>query len=213
MKRNTHAGPKPLYITTPAGVAQWPRLNEPDTRFDELGVYRTSLIVEGDEGQELADQLQAYFESAMTELQSGKKKLREAPLPWEAEIDEDTGEETGRWVFKCKQKAARLNPTTGEKEPLFVQLVGADAKPTDAQVGAGSIIKCRVMVTAWHVPALGVGLSLKLLAVQVLEAKSYSGDAKSFGFRDETANYPSAPASAAQAAEEEEEEGDEDFAF
>ena len=210
MNRNTHKGPKPIFVTTPAGTAKYPRLNEPDTRFDEKGVYRVSLILEGEDAQQLADTLQNYYETVVSEFTTGKKKLREAPLPWESEVDEESGEETGRWIFKCKQKAIKVNPTTGNEEALFVQLVGPDAKPTDVQVGGGSVIKCHVMVTGWHVPALGVGISLRLLAVQVLEAKSYSGDAKSFGFRDETATYGTQDTVAQPAAEEESEE---DFAF
>ncbi len=210
MNRNAHKGPKPIFVTTPAGIAKYPRLNEPDTRFDEKGVYRVSLILDGDDGQELSDTLQKYFDSVMAEFSTGKKKLREAPLPWEQEVDEESGEETGRWIFKCKQKAVKVNPTTGAEENLFVQLVGPDAKPTDVQVGGGSTIKCHVMVTGWHVPALGVGISLRLLAVQVLEAKSYSGDAKSFGFRDETASYGTQEEVAQP---QQEEESEEDFAF
>lgn len=206
--RNTH-DIKPLFVTTPAGTAQYPRLNSPDTRFDEDGVYKVNLLLEGDEGKELLEKLTAFRKEAVQRLHTGKTKPRLAMEPWEEEVDEDTGEATGRIIFKCKQKAV-YKDASGQTAERKVQLIGADAQPTDEQVGGGSIIKCALMVTAWNVPALGIGVSLKLRAVQVLKANSYSGDASSFGFRDESGVRPDTPS---QVASEDAAESDEDFDF
>jgi hypothetical protein len=206
--RNTHDNIKPLFVTTPTGTAQYPRLNSPDTRFDEDGIYKVNLVLEGDDAKELLDKLNAFRKNAVQRLHQGKSKPRLAVEPWDEEVDEDTGEPTGRVIFKCKQKA--VYKKDGQTVERRVQLIGADAQPTDEQIGGGSLIKCALMVTAWNVPALGIGVSLKLRAVQVLKANSYSGDASSFGFRDESGVRPDAPS---QVAAEDADESDEDFDF
>lgn len=206
--RNTH-DIKPLFVTTPQGVAQYPRLNSPDTRFDENGVYKVNLVLDGDDATEMLKQVTDFRDAAVKRLHQGKSRPRLAMEPWVEEVDEDTGEPTGRVILKCKQNAV-YKDQSGKIVERRVQLIGPDLQPTDEQVGGGSIIKCALMVTAWNVPSLGIGVSLKLRAVQVIKANAYSGDASSFGFRKEEA----APVAATQSDEAgQASEADDDFDF
>ena len=46
-------------INTPAGVAVYPRLNEPDYKFDPAGQFSVTVRVGAEEGQKLKDKLDA----------------------------------------------------------------------------------------------------------------------------------------------------------
>ena len=50
--------------TTSVGVARYPHLSEPDTKFDEDGVYTTQLILDSSDAEELEN----LIESAKNEL-------------------------------------------------------------------------------------------------------------------------------------------------
>ncbi len=44
-------------MNTPVGVAVYPRLNEPDYKFDPAGVFSVTVRVPSKEGQELKNKL------------------------------------------------------------------------------------------------------------------------------------------------------------
>ena len=48
-------------ITTPAGVARYPHLNRPDTKFDEIGVYKVNLELTAEEAEPFISQVEALL--------------------------------------------------------------------------------------------------------------------------------------------------------
>jgi hypothetical protein len=178
-----------IQITTKEGVAQYPSLNAPNTRFDDDGVYKVNLILEQEDGDELSKQLTEYRDRAASQVKKGKKPLSMANLPFEPETDKDTDEPTGRWIFKFK-----MNATYKDKQGKIVEvrpnLFGPDLKPTKANIGGGSRLCVAAKVFPWLVPSLGLGISLRLQAVQVIEAMAYGGDASSYEFRAREVETP-----------------------
>lgn len=167
-------------LTTPIGTAMYPRLNEPDTKFDDAGVYKVNLLLGSEEGEVLAKTLTAYRDRAVDQVQ-GKKKINLAILPYSEEEDEE-GNDTGNFIFKFKLKAA-YEDRAGKIVECRPDLFGPDLKPTEVHVGGGSRIAVAFRMYPWFVPALGLGISLRLKAVQVVEAKSMGGSAESYQFR------------------------------
>lgn len=152
---------------TPVGTAQWPWLSNPDTKWHELGEYKVSLILTEADAEKLERMITEMVDKKAEEEQAGKKKPKLAPLPFAPEEDDD-GNETGRVIFKCKNKN-RINSKTGEvwdRKPLIVDSKG---HACNAEIGGGSQLRLKLELYPWHNAALGTGVSLQIKAVQVVE--------------------------------------------
>ena len=156
---------------TPRGTAVFPHLNTPDTKFDENGVYSPKLALSDEAAAELSDELTAAHAAAYERhcKEQKKPKLKKFDLPMEDELSQD-GEPTGNTLFKFKSKAR-----TAKGVARKIVLVDAKKKPLTEHIGGGSQIKINYRITDWYVPALGVGLSLQINGVQVLDLKENSG--------------------------------------
>ena len=179
---------------TPAGVALYPRLNEPDTKFKPEGQYSVKLRLEADDAQELInliDQLSdEAYEAALAEAKNEreKKKIKKADAAYTAEEDED-GNETGCFLFNFKMTASGVSKKTGNEWTRVCPVFDAKRKPIDlkaVKIGGGSIVKVAYEASPFYTAALGAGVSLRLEAVQVLELHEWGNkDASAFGFGDE----------------------------
>jgi hypothetical protein len=166
-------------VTTPAGIAVYPKIEKPDTKFDVNGVYSIDLDLSGADAEELAAKLQKIADSAYAEecKSKGKKHLKRADMPWKQTEDGKT-----RFKFKLKAKAG-----TGEKQwdqkPALFDAKGNPVK--DLNVGSGSTVKVAFDVAPYFTAMVGHGISLRLRAVQVLELRQYiAGDNfDAFGFK------------------------------
>lgn len=178
---------KPLI--TPAGIAVYPHLNAPDTKFNPDGDYRTGLRLAKADAQALLDKLTEIAEAGYQEAckEQKKPKLKRADLPIKDETDED-GNETGFVVINFKAKA-KLKDRSGKVFDKKIGLFDAKGKAVDPAKNAiwgGSKIKVAFDAVPFYVPALGAGLSLRLKGVQILELVSGgAGSAESLGFQKE----------------------------
>lgn len=173
---------------TPAGIAVWPRLNSPDTKFDEDGVYKVDLVLGAEESEELRESLtqiaKENYQAELKKTTDGKKKAAlkkfELQLPFTEEVDED-GEETGNFVFKFKTKA-KDKKGNAKKLPL----VDAKKKPLGEFVGSGSTIKVAFFPKGYIMTGTKkYGTTLYLNAVQVLDlVASGAGGANAFDEED-----------------------------
>jgi hypothetical protein len=173
-------------ITTPKGVARWPKVNKPDTKFDENGVYSVDLILDGKDAETLIKQITEVRDAGYKEIcaKEKKAKLKLAPMPFKAE-EADDGTETGRTIFKFKLKA-KGKSRDGSMYERKVALFDSKGAPSKAEIWGGSTIKVAFEPRAWFVAVHGVGVALQLKAVQVIELVSKgSGDSQSFGFGKE----------------------------
>lgn len=166
-------------ITTPAGIAVYPKIEKPDTKFDANGVYSIDLDLSGAEAQELIGKLtKVADESYAAECKAkGKKALKRSDMPWKETEDGKT-----RFKFKLKAKGG-----TGEKQwdqkPAIFDAKGNPVK--DLNVGSGSTVKVAFDVVPYFTAMVGQGISLRLRAVQVIELRQYiAGDNfDAFGFK------------------------------
>jgi hypothetical protein len=174
-------------ITSPKGVAVYPKLNRADTKFNEDGVYSTKLLVSKDEAKAFVTQvkqvLKDYYEETCKTQKKAKLKL--ADSPWKETEDGENLEINFKLPAKVKTKS-------GEAIELRPALFDCKGHPTSELIGGGSVIKIGCEASPWFVPALGVGITLRLRAVQVLELKSPSSGGNSFeafGFSSEEEGY------------------------
>ena len=169
-------------LTTPVGTAQYPRLNTPDTTFNENGEYRCNLIVSEQDALAFKKQLQPLYDEAYQKecVIKGKNDLKKADAFPVLQKD-------GEWIIKAKQKA-KVVTRDGKPIELNVGLFDSQGKPHPADdiIGGGSKLKLAVKPHFWFVQAVGgFGVTLQLVAAQIIELNEYQqgeSSAQSFGF-------------------------------
>ena len=172
------------------GTASFPRLNEPDTKFDADGNFNTKLILPAEIGEPLSarfDKMRAAEVAEQEEANAGRApRVNDHPL--NPEFDED-GNETGNWVLSCKMKASGKAKKTGKPWSRKLPIFDAQGKATNVRVGGGSEIICAIEPISYAVPGkekgkpiVTCGVSLRLEAVQVLKLAGSARDAGGFGF-------------------------------
>jgi len=177
-------------VTSPTGLAKYPKLNEPDFKFKpQEGLFSVQLIYTPEEAKPFISQLEAIYKKAYQAAcqEAGKKTIKRAPhIPWGQELDKDDNE-TGNIFVKFNMKHKHFNKQGDlafEQRPALFDAAGS---PSQDLVGGGSRIKVNAEVNPWNVPALGFGVSLRMKAAQIIELRSPSGpmNAESYGFSSE----------------------------
>lgn len=169
-------------LVTPLGKAVFPKINAPDFRFDELGIYSCKLHVPQEDFEEFSKKVEELADTAyQAELaKQGKQKLKKMQsLP--IRITEE-----GDYEIYSKQPAKK-NTSKGVLE-FSVAMYDSEGNklPSDTNIGSGSKLRLSVEFAPWYVPSIGFGYTLRLRAAQVIELVEYSGagggNAESMGF-------------------------------
>lgn len=175
---------KPVTVTTPKGIAQYPWLNEPDTKFNPDGDYKTNLILEDTpEVRDMIAKLEQIREDFIAEWQSDPrnkgKKFMEADL-----FDEN---DDGTLTIKMKAKA-RITTREGQTVDTKIPLFDAKNKPIFDKIGGGSTIRVNFQPIPYYMASTKMmGISYRIKAVQVIDLKMWDGDgdASKYGFTEE----------------------------
>lgn len=174
---------KPRY-TTPTGIAQYPWLNKPDTKFNPDGEFKVNLEVDSESAQALVTFLDEQFAQAVAQAKKENpgKKIKEGSPGYEV------NEETGKVTFKFKTKA-KVTTKSGDSFDQKVALFDAKGKPLSPapNIGGGSKIKVAFEVMPYYTSMVGAGLSLRVKAAQIIELVEFTGggNAESYGFGEE----------------------------
>lgn len=162
-------------LSTPEGIAVYPRLKTPDTKFDDLGIYKADVAVPMAAAEELMAELTADFKK-----HTGKAPKKSENTMWIFETD-DQGEETGNVIFKIRVKN-RIN-SKGDLWDRRPKLFDAALKPIDVNPWGGSKMVVSFDVYEWNAGGKK-GISLQPVGVQIIDLKTGSGpDASSMGFQ------------------------------
>ena len=180
-------------ITTPVGIAHYPYISKPDTQAVEKGyatqpMYKVNLSIPSEEAQPIIEQINAVLLAGIKDekTKNPKKKIKQAPLPYSNEVDDDESE-TGNVIIKFKSKF---------KPSVF----DAKNKPmVDHNIYGGSEIRVGGMISFYNSPSVGCGVTLRLGGVQVIQYVEGTSGADSFGF-EETEGFTDVGATAATAA-------------
>ena len=163
-----------LNFVTPLGVAVYPRLNKPDTKFDAEGVYKVNLRLDP------TDEAVSKLLEKLTDFGKANNGIKN--LPWVDEADDD-GKPTGYILLKLKVKAfwpAKDGQPAQSRKPAIVD---GGKNPITETVGGGSVI--RVSGEARPYEGFGGGVSLAPLAVQVKELVVYKRGVDDFDVIDD----------------------------
>lgn len=201
--------------TTPKGIAVWPKLDEPDTKFEAEGVYTTKLKLSAEAAQPYIDLIDKLAADHLAKCQAEesnpakKKKLKLTDdMPYKADLDKE-GNETGDMILSFKMKASGVSKKTGKpwtRKPAVFDAKGKALSPVP-NIGGGSVIKVSCIYEPWNNPKGEVGVSARLEAVQLIELRTF-GDrsAADHGF-DEEEGYEADTAAAAGFTDETSDQG------
>jgi len=185
-------------LLTPAGIAIWPKLNEPDTKFNSAGEFHTKIAYDGDdEGvkafvAKLEKIRDDFFDETVKRLidekKAGKAKNLKKLEVAKPELDDETGDETGRLLLnaKLKHKVETKSGKSWTQKPDFfnAQKVALKNPP---RIGSGSKLRLFVEANPYLRETDGViGVSLRLKAVQIITLVSGGArTADQYGFEEE----------------------------
>ena len=95
-------------FTTEKGVAFYPYISAPDTKFDEQGHYKVNLCLPKEDAKPVIELINSEILNGIKALKEQKpnKNIKQAPVPYHDEVDTETGEPTGNVIIKFKSKAA-----------------------------------------------------------------------------------------------------------
>ena len=156
-------------LTTPKGTAVYPRIDTPDTKFNEDGVYSCKLHVDEASFNAFTKQVTDTVEREYdVECKVKGKKLKKAATS-PIRITPD-----GDFEIYAKQVAQRQT----KKGLLTFTIPVFDSKgaklPTSPAIGSGSTLKLSVEVYTWYTDLQGFGYTLRLKAVQLLDLIEYN---------------------------------------
>lgn len=162
-------------ITSPIGVAVYPRLTKPDTKFVEEGIYKADIRVPSKEAEPFMKMLTEAYKA-----HTGKAPNKMDNPLWVVEQD-DEGNATGTVLFKMRVK----NRTTkrGDLWDRKPKLFDAQLNPLNGvEPWGGTEMRVSCEVYAWTAGAKK-GVSLQPQAVQIIKlVEGSGGDASGFGF-------------------------------
>jgi hypothetical protein len=181
---------KPIRITSPKGIAKFPHLSTPDTKFVAVGEYHVKLLLDGADAEALKAKLDEQTVLAVAEMKEQNPKfakVMKAHTPYKAETDRnDASIETGKTEFTFKMKA-KVEPKGKEAFTQKPRIFDAKGVPVlgKLNIGGGSEIKVSFDVVPFFSAKDKIaGVTLRLAAVQVITLRSFGGGTKGsdFGF-------------------------------
>ena len=182
---------KAIIHRSPAGIAQYPRLTRPDTKFKADGEYKVTLVLPGAEAQPLIDLINKEMGESLIQARRDNptkaKSIKAASdKPYKA-VTDDEGNETGDVKFNFKMAAKVTSKISGQSWEQKPDLFDAKGKVLiNPKIGGGSRVKVAFELYQFYTALVGAGVSLRLRAVQVLDLVEYnSRSASGYGFGEE----------------------------
>lgn len=185
-------------FVTPAGLAVFPHILTPDTKFNADGVYQTELslpmdaIVTTSKGESLGS-FQEWLDAATHEAyekavaeNAGKKDKKGKPVVV-VEADAPYRIDGDKLIPKFKLNATGKT-RTGEVFTQQPAVFDAKGKPAQLErLWSGSTIKVSFELVPYFMESTKqAGVSLRMKAVQVIELRtSGGGDGSAYGFGEE----------------------------
>ena len=77
-------------FTTEKGVAYYPYISAPDTKFDEQGHYKVNLCLPKEDAKPVIELINSEILNGIKALKEQKpnKNIKQAPVPYHDELDE-----------------------------------------------------------------------------------------------------------------------------
>lgn len=176
--------PNKIKTTTPKGIASWPRLNTPDTKFDPRGKYSAKLRLEAarPDVQAFVATLEKLRDDFMAETVAALRADKKAALALEikagdvirVERDQETGDETGYLIFSASMYASgeRKDGSKWVQKPSIFSAKGVKLENPPV-ISGGSELKLSVELEPFiNQTSKTVSVSVRLKGAQVIKLSS-----------------------------------------
>lgn len=156
-------------ITSPVGRTEWAKFFVADYKFNDAGEFGCKLHIDNTDAQQLVKKLDALQKQSLAAAaeETGKpaSKIRQN-IPYE--IDDETGDVTIK--VKLKENVNGRNGSFTQK-PKVVDSQG-QLITNEVPVWNGSRVRVSFTPVPYYTAMAGAGVSLRLYAVQIIEALS-----------------------------------------
>lgn len=130
---------------SPIGTALHAYVGKPDDKFNpDNPVFKLKLILAGEEAEVLKAKIDAKvdeaYEAHVNTLPVAQRKLWSKSYPYEDELDQETGEPTGRTIFKFKQNS-RIKRRDGTVTEVKILVVDSKKRKTNVPVFSGAEVR------------------------------------------------------------------------
>ncbi len=210
--------PKIERFTSPKGVAQWPRLNEPDYKYKPEGEFSVKLAYDPADAdvskmvKTLEKRRDELFQQWLSENPKKKKTAEVAPV-FADEVDED-GDETGRITMTFKMRHKVTSKKTKKTFTLTPDIFDAHKRlmKNPPKVGSGSTLRVSFEIGGFFVEsAKKFYLTMRMVAVQVIDLVEFGvRDAGSYGFDEEDGGFEADDNHTTAASKSDDDDGDGD---
>jgi hypothetical protein len=155
-------------MLSPIGKVLISRLDKPDTKFSDAGIYSITLEFSVDINSDFMSYLDFCMEqsAAAAKVDHKLKKVKEASVPYAL----DPNNETFKVIFKMK---------AGNTKP---EVFDTELNPIDPYIPAGSLVRVSYVPCQFYTTFIGAGISLRLQAVQVQQLESTHPVTAKYGF-------------------------------
>jgi len=183
-----------IRVTTPVCKFQYPKLIEPETKFNPEGAYKITGLIDAPDAEALATQLDELLvrhkESLKAQAPTQKFKLADLPYGFE-DID-------GKpyFVVKSKMKAKGIDRDgrAWSAAPALFDAKGGAIRDREGlkNMWSGTLGRISFDACPFYQSAIGAGITLRLRAVQIIDLVEGGGSAESFGFAEQSGWTPTA---------------------
>jgi len=194
---------KRIKVSSPVGIAVYPKVTTPDTKFNADGVYSCRLRVAADKAAPFMAKIDAAYDENLEATKASLKEAVEkaegadkgkakkalasfkpADKPYKMALDAE-GEETGEVEFNFKLTAKVKEKKTGkvkERRPVLVDSAGTVLDPDAVSLWGGSKVQVGGYMIPFNTALAGCGISLRLAQVRII--KLVSGGDEQFDYED-----------------------------
>lgn len=198
---------KGVKFITPRGIAIFPKLHKPDTKWKAEGQYSVKLRLDPAsidaalvaKIEALRDEKAEEVKAELTAKKQGAKvkSLKVLDVLFQPETDKDSGEETGFVLINAKMTASGVSKKDGKtwsRKPDIFDSKGKKLSKVPMIFG-GSELKAAVEARAYYTPKDNqVGVSFQLNGAQIIKlVTGGERNAADYGFAEED-GYEEAPA-------------------
>lgn len=177
---------KKIKLTTPAGVAVYPRLSRPDTKYHEYGVYKADVRIPIEEAKPLLNEIGKIYKQHVGEAHPKLPRSKDKEAVWYYELDDEGDVIKDHVIFKLRAKNVKTSSgDIWDRKPRQFD-ARKNLIKNGPTIGGGTIMKVSFEVDCYNTKS-SAGLRLVPLAVQILDLVEYDagGSAEDFGFEEE----------------------------
>lgn len=177
-------------FTTGIVTVLWASIAKPSTKFKEEGEYNIKVLLDKAAGEQLKAQLEPLAKAKYAEAVKDNPKYKAFKITTGISVlEDDEGNPTDEFYINAKQKAVLTSKDKSKTWNITIPVIDAKKNTiVGCKLGKGSKVRVCFDAVPFVMPSSKVvGISTRLVGVQVIDLVEYSGgvDPEAMGFGEE----------------------------